>query len=558
MSSTNHHLDGPAIERKLAIAGDDRRRLAILEKHIPELCGADPARAIEMAAGGLRLATIMHDGAAMATMARYRGQALYAMADYGAALEDLRFAFEYYAENPQCAAVALDIARAHTGLGEYQQAVNWYGVALEWSERGDDLRGKATALEMLAELCLNVGDYTRALEQYLQSLAIYEQLDDADAAGVILSSIGILYGRTGDYDAAHHYFTKSLEAFQRSNNKYHEVKALMNLGNILFLRGDLDTALQTALTTLAIYQALGDRVNVGHVLVMIGNIHERNGRLDMALEFQRRAYTLVDQSGDNEMRVSVLLNIARLNAAAGALDDTLFVLGQALPITEALDEPRLLHEVHELFADAYERQGSPVQALEHYKRFARLRNDIAGKEKQKALAELQVRFDIEKSEREREIYRLKAESLEAEMRLKQNELAAMALNLVGKKELLDSMKEQLEQLGSGSDHTKDVSIKKLVRDIEGTQHSDNDWKRFEQQLDNLHQDFVRILSERYPSLTPTELKICSLTRINLQTKDIANLLFTSVRTIHAHKYNIRKKLLLASSANLTTFLAGLS
>ena len=53
-----------------------------------------------------------------------------------------------------------------------------------------------------------------------------------------------------------------------------------------------------------------------------------------------------------------------------------------------------------------------------------------------------------------------------------------------------------------------------------------------------------------------ELKVASFLRIHMENKDIANLLYTSVRTIEGHRLNIRKKLGVGAKDNLSTFLAG--
>jgi tetratricopeptide (TPR) repeat protein/DNA-binding CsgD family transcriptional regulator len=547
------------IEQQLLIAGDAQRRLGVIRDAVGRLSRTDPAAAAEFASEGYRIAVTLRDIAGTAAMMKHRGLCRIALSQPDAAMEDLLGAHEIFVDQQmpaEAGAVALIIGNLDHSLGNARRSILWYETARESGGRENLPDLEAKALEALGELRTSLGDYPAALELYRQCHAIRERAGDTDGAGNALSAIGVICGLTDDFDAAFSYFSRSIAAFKESGNKYQEVRALTNLGSIHYTRGELDTAFEYGVKAMTIYEALGDSANAGRVLVMIGNIHERNGRGSVALECQMRAYSLVDDANDNELRVAILLNIARLDMAAGATDEALFVLSQALEIATAIDELRLRYEVHESLAAICEQRGDFAAALEHYKQFARIRNDLAGREKQKSLAAFQARFDVALAEREREIYRLRAEALETEMRLKQNELAAMALNLVGKKELLETMKDQLERIGRGNGAGNN-SIEKLVRDIEGTQHSDDDWKRFEQQLDNLHQDFVRILSERYPALTPTELKICSLTRINLQTKDIANLLFASIRTIHAHKYNIRKKLGLASSMNLTTFLAGL-
>ena len=62
-------------------------------------------------------------------------------------------------------------------------------------------------------------------------------------------------------------------------------------------------------------------------------------------------------------------------------------------------------------------------------------------------------------------------------------------------------------------------------------------------------------SRRASTLTPTELKVCTLLKSNLSTKEIAEVLNSSIHTVETHRRRIRKKLGLSGQANLTTFLA---
>jgi len=54
-----------------------------------------------------------------------------------------------------------------------------------------------------------------------------------------------------------------------------------------------------------------------------------------------------------------------------------------------------------------------------------------------------------------------------------------------------------------------------------------------------------------------ELKVCSLVRMGMASKDIASLLGLSVYTINTHRRNARATLKLESDANLAVFLASL-
>lgn len=68
------------------------------------------------------------------------------------------------------------------------------------------------------------------------------------------------------------------------------------------------------------------------------------------------------------------------------------------------------------------------------------------------------------------------------------------------------------------------------------------WDMFSAQFEMTNSKFLDLLSTRHPDLTKSEKRICAFMLINLSTKEIAELLDRSPRTVDVTKYNIRKKL----------------
>jgi len=67
--------------------------------------------------------------------------------------------------------------------------------------------------------------------------------------------------------------------------------------------------------------------------------------------------------------------------------------------------------------------------------------------------------------------------------------------------------------------------------------------------------FVNKLTNKYQSLTPTEIGICNMVRSGLQSKEIAQMRGVSKATISRHRERIRRKLgIINKDVNLTTFL----
>jgi DNA-binding CsgD family transcriptional regulator len=73
----------------------------------------------------------------------------------------------------------------------------------------------------------------------------------------------------------------------------------------------------------------------------------------------------------------------------------------------------------------------------------------------------------------------------------------------------------------------------------------------------VHSDFVVNLKEKHASVTGNEIKLCTYLRMNLSTKEIAQLMNISVRGVEISRYRLRKKLQLPSEVNLFDYLISL-
>jgi len=78
------------------------------------------------------------------------------------------------------------------------------------------------------------------------------------------------------------------------------------------------------------------------------------------------------------------------------------------------------------------------------------------------------------------------------------------------------------------------------------------WGEFEVRFQQVHQDFYEKLREKYPDLTPNEIKICAFLKLNMTTKDISAITFQTVKSIQVARNRLRKKMGISRDENLVS------
>lgn len=172
---------------------------------------------------------------------------------------------------------------------------------------------------------------------------------------------------------------------------------------------------------------------------------------------------------------------------------------------------------------------------------------------------LQYLHQLEIDKTESELITLRNEKLQSEIDFKNSELATNAMHLVQKGEILSKIKTELNQIIKSIDNEKTIAeLKKMVKALGEDEKMDDDWDHFTQHFDKVHSDFVVVLKEVHPNITANEIKICTYLRMNLSTKEIAQLMNISVRGVEISRYRLRKKLGIPTETNLFDYLISLT
>lgn len=154
-----------------------------------------------------------------------------------------------------------------------------------------------------------------------------------------------------------------------------------------------------------------------------------------------------------------------------------------------------------------------------------------------------------------EINRLQHERLESDLRHMNNELATATMHLLNKNEFITGIKDTLGHIIKKSANEESrKELLQITRNIEQNISADSDWEHFQFHFDRVHGDFTNRFKTVFPTLSPQEIKLSAYLRMNLSTKEIAQLLNISVRGVEISRYRLRKKLQLDRTTNLQEFI----
>ncbi|MEM7382268.1 MAG: helix-turn-helix transcriptional regulator, partial [Bacteroidota bacterium] len=137
---------------------------------------------------------------------------------------------------------------------------------------------------------------------------------------------------------------------------------------------------------------------------------------------------------------------------------------------------------------------------------------------------------------------LKQNELQQQLEFKNKELTSYTLNFVQKNELLHQIQEKITEAKNAPGAHQTKLLSQLERSIKQHVTIDKDWEDFKRSFEEVHTDFYLRLKEKHPDLSANDLKICTLTRLNLSIKESASILGISPESAKTARYRLRKKL----------------
>ena len=164
--------------------------------------------------------------------------------------------------------------------------------------------------------------------------------------------------------------------------------------------------------------------------------------------------------------------------------------------------------------------------------------------------------DITGEVESRALLNKKNKELQTLIAIRDKDIVRFAVELGNYNRQIKDLQTMLVDLSLDMGKINSIELEKVERIITRIQDNENifSWDKLNAQFNITYPEFVSNVLAKYQNLTPSEIKLCALLRLNLSTKDIAEILNQTYDSVRVSRTRLRGKLNLGANDNLVTFL----
>lgn len=519
-------------------------------------------------------------------------------------------AIEFYETTNQIdkiSAAYQNMAVITENLQQPDSSLYYLDKSIEYLELFPDSRALSNIYTTKAMAYRTKGFYQLAVDDLLKAMRIIDQTDNEDSKANVLGMLSLTMDELGRTEDAFKYIEEAAVYLRNTNNLRQLAHAVGNQAVFLIDQGKvqesiplLDEALDLSIKTAQPYLTLDIYFNKAT------SFYEDLNNPDSAMVYLDKILTLTTELEDNYMKGVVYRNKAFIALDNNNTREALGYIRLAEPYVN--DFETVLDEVESKteMADLFNRIGDHESENKYLKEATIIQDSLFSVKKDQQIEELNLIYQTEKKdseiaylaktieleqtkkrslimglvllalaaasfiytliqrsrknkkifEQEQEIEIARRKTVEQQLEFKQKELTARVLQLADKSEFLHKLQDEINALQSSTDHSIHKASSKISRMIEHDAIDNNEWEQFSKEFSSLHQNFLDRIFSKFGACSKAEVRLISLLKMNLSSKDIANILRISDDGIKKARYRLRKKLQLDSKTDLQGFLIG--
>ena len=398
---------------------------------------------------------------------------------------------------------------------------------------------------------LTTTDEFAKAEEYLKKAEKYAEPNSSELAS-ILNSLGFCSAQTNKLDEAENYFTQTLKIAQKSGDEVRYAKALGSLAELELKRKNYNKAISLLEKDIEISEKNKNNQNTMYALTVLSKIYFEKGDIKNAEKYLETAknyslsksYFRSSEFGINEM----ILKIAELKG------DDATELQARRRLAKLKDSLKDFDGKETILKVGWESQKKQLQL--------KVEKEQAEHEKESYLKLAAIIVSImllciivmiiriyrhkmknKKSEYETKVLNLLIDKIKSENKLNTTHktIHSYQVYLAEKNKQIQELEKEMEKVKHSSFSGLEEKSGELQKLLESHLMTDENWKNFRNAFIQRYPEQYKTLTEQYPDLTDSNMRIIILTKLNMNNTEISRLLGVTLDAVKKAKHRLRKK-----------------
>lgn len=434
---------------------------------------------------------------------------------------------------------------AYRYMGLYDRAAKGMLSDIALAERLQLKEGLALLYNNLSTLYKAQGVYDEATRMGERSVKMNEALKDSGFLVINYNNLASIHLDKKDYHKAIEYSFLSLH-YIPSRDSLLYMMVQRNISTKYAHLSEYGMASKLLLPVMRFFERTGNDGELPYTYARYAFVLWKTGDVEEAGRYYGKAFAMIGNSLPEQQR-SIARSYAEFCEATGDRGNELAALKKCLELAESVDKGHA------------EDSGNALASLYRYELDTSDRNVDLMRENRRAtvawaialssvfvLAVMAFVLVVARSRR-------RMSDLRGRLDESRHQLYAVSVESARNNELITKMSRELQKL----QHTLRTASKS--ESLEGLRSLTSEVMRNEKrEKDNAamnvaNADFFKHILERYPMLTPNDLRLAAMLRQGLSSKEIADAVLKEVRSVETARNRLRKKMGIPSDVDLCKF-----
>ncbi len=283
----------------------------------------------------------------------------------------------------------------------------WEAEKLAYTTNDTELKVRATISS--GDSWAEEGNFPKALERLQVAAGMARQNGDPTQVVMSLNALIDLYEQMREYDKGFEALAEAVEAAEKTNSPGRMATLKHAEYSLAVSTGQYQRGLKALLDSLAIERRIGAESLAAYTLVNLSDCYLKLRDYRNAATYAEQAIAAARALNDAGLEATARLNLGQAYLALGRLGEGKRHIEAGMTAYENLGDQPELQKVLVEYGLALERVGDLPGALRAYHRERKISNELFEKRRQRAVLDLQEKYETEKKQRQIELLRTENE-----------------------------------------------------------------------------------------------------------------------------------------------------